>query len=150
VKANPEGYNRTRQIIRQGHLLITGMLSLVSIAIVAYALGRKFNVARLGFNSGLVLILVLGNSISLLKPNLTTGIRTLWTLKSPEVWRVTHRVAGRLMVFGACALLAIECFIPFSAFVWIFVGSLVALSSWGHIFSYRRYQFEPELQNRWI
>ena len=69
MKANPaEGYNRTRQIIRQGRLLITGMLSLVSFAIVAYALGRKFNVARLGFNSGLVLILVLGNSISLIMP----------------------------------------------------------------------------------
>lgn len=43
-------------------------------------------------------LLVAGNFFGRLRPSWFVGIRTPWTLSSDEVWRRTHRLAGRLMV----------------------------------------------------
>jgi len=43
-------------------------------------------------------LLVAGNFFARLRPSWFVGIRTPWTLSSDDVWRRTHRLAGRLMV----------------------------------------------------
>ncbi len=43
-------------------------------------------------------LLIAGNFFARLRPSWFVGIRTPWTLSSDDVWRRTHRLAGRLMV----------------------------------------------------
>jgi len=79
-----------------------------------------------------VLYIIIGNYAKTLKPNYFIGIRTPWTLESPEVWKRTHLVAGKLWFIGGIlvtfcsiffaektsmaiffAITAIICIIPF-------------------------------------
>jgi len=45
-----------------------------------------------------LLFTLIGNLLGKVTPNYFMGIRTPWTLESPEVWERTHRLAARLMV----------------------------------------------------
>lgn len=47
-----------------------------------------------------VLLIVMGNYLPTVKPNRTFGIRLRATLESEEVWKKTHRFAGRAYVLG--------------------------------------------------
>lgn len=51
------------------------------------------------------LFLFLGNYFIRLKPNYFIGIRTTYTLNNEDIWRKTHRLAGRLLV--AASLMSI-------------------------------------------
>lgn len=42
--------------------------------------------------------LLAGNLLPRVRPNFFLGVRTPWTLSSDQVWRRTHRLAGRLLV----------------------------------------------------
>ena len=52
------------------------------------------------------LLVMLGNIMSKIKPNRTSGFRTPWTLRSDETWRATHRFGGRLMIISGVLMLA--------------------------------------------
>ncbi|MCL2580291.1 MAG: SdpI family protein [Oscillospiraceae bacterium] len=58
-----------------------------------------------------VLFSFLGNILPKVKSNFFVGIRTPWTLSSPEVWHRTHRLAGYLWFYGGLALLAASFFL---------------------------------------
>ncbi len=57
------------------------------------------------FGTGFLLV-VLGNFLGKVTRNFFVGIRTPWTLASPEVWRRTHRLGGVLFVVGGLGILA--------------------------------------------
>ena len=62
-----------------------------------------------------VLFLGLGNYLASVQPNYFIGIRTPWTLEDPEIWKKTHRMAGRLWVVSCCVLLVL----------WLLLSTLV-------------------------
>lgn len=47
-----------------------------------------------------LLFILMGNVMGRFKHNYFIGVRTPWTLASPEVWRKTHRLAAPLWVLG--------------------------------------------------
>ncbi len=53
---------------------------------------------------GLIFVMM-GNYMPKLKVNQTVGIRLPWTLQSEDNWHKTHRLAGKLWVFGGLILL---------------------------------------------
>ena len=53
---------------------------------------------------GLIFVMM-GNYMPKLKVNHTVGIRLPWTLQSEDNWHKTHRLAGKLWVFGGLILL---------------------------------------------
>ncbi len=58
-----------------------------------------------------VMIILMGNYFQGLRPNYFIGIRTPWTLENENVWKNTHRLAGRLWVGGGLLLLLIAIFL---------------------------------------
>jgi uncharacterized membrane protein len=59
-----------------------------------------------------MLFIGLGNYMQTLRPNYFIGLRTPWTLESEEVWRRTHKLAGRLAIAGGIAMLALAIAAP--------------------------------------
>ena len=57
-----------------------------------------------------VLFLILGNYFKTLKANYFIGIRTPWTLESESVWKVTHKLAGKIWFLGGL-LIILSCLI---------------------------------------
>lgn len=53
-----------------------------------------------------VLFMSLGNYFKVIQPNYFIGIKTPWTLESPEVWKLTHLLAGKLWVSGGLLIVA--------------------------------------------
>jgi len=51
------------------------------------------------------LIIAIGNYLKTIKENYFIGIRTPWTLESPEVWKETHRLGGNLWFIGGLLII---------------------------------------------
>lgn len=106
---------------------------------LAAALGRPVPTGRLVPASLLLLLAVIGNYLSNLRPNYFAGIRTPWTLESPATWRATHRLGGYLMFYGSILLLAVQFFVTPGTFVILFVGSTVLLAAWALWYSWHHF-----------
>ena len=93
-----ENYDKFREVywlVVNGFLLC---LLVLHLAILASGSGAVVSVQRVMAGCLAVLMLVLGNSLGRIRPNWFMGVRTPWTMDSPEVWRRTHRVAAWLLV----------------------------------------------------
>jgi len=118
-------------------LAVTAFLSFVALLMAAAALGVAFNMTRVAMDAALVLLLVLGNFLGNLRPNYFIGVRTPWTLESPEVWRATHRICARILVFGSLGLLLLQfALTPLQLTAGIVLFSL-GTSVWAFVYSYR-------------
>ncbi len=137
LRRQPETAERTLTVVRILLLAITAFLSFLSIVTETAALGHAFNMTRVAMNATIVLLVVIGNFIGKLKPNYFVGIRTPWTLESPDVWRATHRIGGRIFVFGGLSLLLLQfALTPIELVVALMVFVLSA-TTWAFFYSYR-------------
>ncbi len=79
---------------------IVGFMGVIQL-VTLFASSSKLNMSLIIGLLVVIMLGVLGNWMSRIRPNYFMGIRTPWTLESPEVWDRTHRLAGRTMVGGA-------------------------------------------------
>lgn len=84
-----------------------------------------------------LLLAVMGNYMSAMKPNYFAGMRLPWTLKSPENWKKTHLLAGRLLFGGGLLIAGICLFTPPILSIIIFSFIMVVITVIPCIFSYR-------------
>jgi uncharacterized membrane protein len=137
LRRNPEYAERMLTVVAILRLAMTAFLSFVSILIAVAALGHTFNMTRMAMDAALILFVVIGNFFSKMKPNYFIGIRTPWTLESPEVWRATHRLGGRIFVFGGLGLLLLQ-FVLTPVQLAIALAAFVLLTTvWTFVYSYR-------------
>lgn len=83
------------------------------------------------------LFIYIGFFLEKTKQNWFIGIRTPWTLSSPEVWEKTHRFGGKLFK-AAGVLSALSVFFPASAF-WVVIALVIASAIATVIYSYLAY-----------
>ncbi|WP_448565059.1 SdpI family protein [Thalassotalea ganghwensis] len=89
-------------------LATVSLLAVINLGLNAYAHGYQWSMGKLILGAVMVLCIIVGNFLSKTRSNFFIGIRTPWTLSSEEVWRKTHRLAGRLfMVVGLIGLVAV-------------------------------------------
>jgi uncharacterized membrane protein len=106
---------------------------------IAAALGHPVATARIVPATTLLLLAIMGNYLSNLRPNYFAGIRTPWTLESAATWRATHRLGGRLMFFGSILLLLLQFFVRQDAFFVIFITSVLSLTVWAFWYSWHHF-----------
>ena len=140
LRRDPEASERSFAAIGVIRLAATALVSFGSLLIAAEALGIHFNTIRIGINVVLLFFVVVGNHLGNIRPNYFVGVRTPWTLESDDVWRETHRMMGRLWVFGALAFLALQFAIKQSLVMPCFVGYFVATGVLSVPYSYWRFQ----------
>lgn len=79
------------------------LLALLHVAMLGKALGWAINLTRVAALGLGVILVVLGNLMTRIRPNWFMGIRTPWTLSSDTVWRKTHRFGGiAFVIAGVC------------------------------------------------
>jgi uncharacterized membrane protein len=52
-----------------------------------------------------LLFIMMGNYFQTVRPNYFIGIRTPWTLENEQVWKKTHRLAGKIWVAGGVVIM---------------------------------------------
>lgn len=78
--------------------------------VMASALGSQINFSSYIIAGVGLLILIIGNYMNSIKPNYFIGVRTPWTLESPEVWKRTHRLTSKVWVIGGLAMISVAFF----------------------------------------
>jgi uncharacterized membrane protein len=131
---------RIGRVIGIMRLTLTAFLAFFSILLAVAALGYPIAIGRVTVDASLILMVVLGNYMGTLRPNYFIGIRNPWTLENPEVWRLTHRIGGRVLVFGSLVLLLMQFALTELQLTIGFLAFLVGTAIWTLIFSYRCYR----------
>jgi len=132
----PETQANLRRVMK-GMGLATGIfMTFMALLIDAIALGWKVDMLRTVTLGTLILFAVLGNYMPKLKPNRFVGIRTPWTLRSPEVWMRTHRLFGAIMLIGSLALMVPCVFLPSTWSILVLLGFLLLVSIGSMVYSY--------------
>jgi uncharacterized membrane protein len=133
------GQGRMQSVLGILRLVLATFFGVIFWMQLAAALGRSVAVARIVPAATLLLLATIGNYSSNLRPNYFVGLRTPWTLESPETWRATHRLGGRLMFFGSVLLLVLQFFLSESTFVFLFTASALLLVAWALWYSWRHF-----------
>jgi uncharacterized membrane protein len=123
------------------HIIPLVMTAIFGIMAMSW-LGFTFEITNVMLLLCAGLFLVIGNFLGAVKPNYFIGIRTPWTLESDENWRKTHRLGGKLWVFGSLALILLWFVMPTKAYIWAFVAGTLALAFVPVIYSYLLYREE--------
>ncbi len=132
LRGNPAAASaRYRRVLRVYRYGVTGLVAVVAVALIAIAAGWRLDMGRVAFNGVLALMAVAGNFLGNLPPNYFVGCRTPWTLQDGDTWRATHRTTGRLMFFGAAALLLIQFFVTREVQSYLLVAYVVGIATWG-------------------
>lgn len=127
-----KGYGPTYWIV--GNLVILIMAAL-HLLLLGLALGWPIEPTLILLVVPGLFFLAVGSYLPTVPVNWLLGVRTPWTLRSEEVWRETHRIAGRTFVLGGLIILGSalipEIYRPAAALIGIVVaGGVPALYSW--------------------
>jgi uncharacterized membrane protein len=87
-------------------------LSFITLVVCFVSLGYQIDVGNMICFGVLALFMVLGNYMGTVRSNYFIGIRVPWTLENETVWTLTHRLAGRLWVFGSLGMIIFLYFFP--------------------------------------
>ncbi len=138
-RANIERFIETYRFIRTVIVLfLTYFHGVVLYAVVRGDQRLSSSVITAGVG---IFFVVLGNYLPRVRSNWFMGIRTPWTLSSEQVWRATHRLAGRLFVVAGLATLFLS-FFRAAWTVWGTMGSLLLAGLVPIVYSYLRYRQE--------
>lgn len=101
-----ENYKKFENAYAMSRLAIGVLFNLMLVLTVAYGLGKDINVGKIAIGAVGIMFLALGNYMPQVKDNYLFGVRTAWTLASPEVWRKTHRLSGGMWMVGGVLIFA--------------------------------------------
>ncbi|MFK3936424.1 SdpI family protein [Alkalihalobacillus sp. NPDC078783] len=108
--------------------LVGGLMSILFVChLIIILTGQGISIdTELVFGVALgLLLMILGNIMPQLKPNLVFGARNQYTLKNDKVWAVVNRFAGR--AFFVCGLLIVTGVMIIPSYQAVFIVSSVVL-----------------------
>lgn len=103
--------------------------------VIAAALGYDIDIGTVVSIGISLLFILLGNSMGRIKHNYFFGVKNPWTLADEEVWKKTHRLAGRVFVAGGAATL-VTTLISRPAAFWALIASIIAVLVITSVYSY--------------
>jgi len=121
-----ERYNQFRKVYHVFKIII--ILFMVAIYFISSlnTLGYNVSVNKLMPLLVGLLFIIIGNYMAKIKPNWFMGIRTPWTMSSEENWTKTHRVGGKIFIFGGI-LMAITGFLPVEFRLPVFIATIIII-----------------------
>lgn len=120
--------------------LMTAMMSLLALFILYSAKSESFADLNFFFVANGILILILGNYFKTIKPNYFIGIRTPWTLENEEVWKSTHKLAGKLWFIAGILLVISSLVLDVRTNIYVFVSTIVIIALIPIIYSYNQFK----------
>jgi uncharacterized membrane protein len=138
LRANVERFRRVYNLFIVG---FAAYLIFIHVLILLAGLGVEFNMTYLLIPPASLMMFGIGFVLEKTKPNWFLGVRTPWTLSSPDVWEKTHRlgsllfkVSGGIMLFG----LIVSADVAFT----IMIGAILLTTIVLIFYSYFAYQAE--------
>ena len=139
-QANYAKFGSTYWTIANATLILT---SLIQVVVLGKALGWAFDATRVAFAAVGLLIALIGNLMTRVRPNWFVGIRTPWTLSSDTVWRKTHRFGGFAFVVAGLGMAVAALLAGRSALPWA-LAAVGAAALTSIVYSYVVWRGEQE------
>ncbi len=140
-KLDPRSHNYNR--FSSSYYIIRLFIQLFSAGACTLALLESLNwpldTGHLIMMGSLLMISIIGNYMTTLKPNWFIGIRTPWTLEDDKVWRKTHKLGGYLWFWGGLLALIIAIISPQVTYP-VVIGLLFVISVIPIIYSFILYR----------
>lgn len=124
VDPKKENYSKFQNAYKMIRLAIAALFDAMLVLTVSYGLNQNIPAGKIAMVAIGLLFIVVGNFMPQIRDNYFTGIRTAWTLASPEVWRKTHRFSGVMWMIGGL-LIALGAFLPRSLSISMIIAALV-------------------------
>lgn len=87
-----------------------------------------------------LLFIILGNYFKVIKQNYFIGIKTPWTLENEQIWKMTHRMAGKLWIVGGLLIVILCLILPSTMAIWVFLTITILISLIPVGYSYFKYK----------
>ncbi len=136
-------YNENLKNFHKIRSIMLAFTSLLSMTFISQKIGIPFNWSKLGFILGMIYLMAIGNLYPTIRYNYFIGIKNSWTLSNEEIWRKTHRFAGKVFFWGgvAGALYGIIFNVnPVPFMPLVYVGYVFAISYAPRLYSYWLYR----------
>ncbi|KWX77843.1 hypothetical protein AMQ84_11430 [Paenibacillus riograndensis] len=124
VDPKKENYSKFQNAYKMIRLAIAALFDAMLVLTVSYGLDQNIPAGKIAMVAIGLLFIVVGNFMPQIRDNYFTGIRTAWTLASPEVWRKTHRFSGVMWMIGGL-LIGLGAFLPKSLSISMIIAALV-------------------------
>ena len=134
IKA-PKSSNISSKIQLLIYWIIPFVSCLLMISIFVESLGYSMMSGLLAQIFMGVVMIVIGNYLPKTRRNYIIGIRLPWTLENDKNWRKTHRLAGKIWVFGGL-LLFLNSFVQLYVY-WVFFLTLFFAVIIPSVYSYQ-------------
>jgi uncharacterized membrane protein len=92
-----------------------------------------------------ILFAVLGNYFQSIKSNYFIGIRTPWTLESENVWKKTHKLAGKIWLICGLLLVLLGFILPLKIYSILFIICAVLMAGIPIVYSYFAFKEENNM-----
>ncbi|HEY0305735.1 MAG TPA: SdpI family protein [Longimicrobiales bacterium] len=119
-RANLDRFEDTYWLIANATL---AFLSALHVLVLGRALGWPIDITSAILLGVGAMFMIIGNVLPRTRSNWWIGIRTPWTMESENVWRATHRLAGKTFMIGG-AFTIIGALLPPDIRPWVAIGAL--------------------------
>ena len=127
--------------------ILSSFLSAICFIIIISVQEKELNTSLLYILIA-VLILLMGNYMSNIRPNYFLGIKTPWTLESEMNWKKTHFFAGRLWFFSGILLILMLLTLPVRIKIFVYIGIILLLAFSPVLYSYIIYRKNDDKKNK--
>ncbi len=99
----------------------------------------KFLLAAVG-----LLLAIIGNYMSNIKPNYFAGIRLPWTLENEDNWRKTHHYASRIWFAGGILIAVCSLIFPTVVALFILFSAVAVMTVIPCVYSFKMYKAQKQ------
>lgn len=135
IDPKKDNYSKFSGAYKMIRLAIAVLMDAMLVLAVTKGLNPDFAAGKLAIAVVGVLFITLGNYMPQIKDNYFTGIKTPWTLASPEVWRKTHRFSGYMWV-AAGIMLVLAAFLPQTLSISLIITALLVAVIVPYVYSW--------------
>jgi uncharacterized membrane protein len=131
-RANLDRFEDTYWIIAN---VVIAFMGALHVLILGRALGWPVDITSATLLGVGLLFMIIGNVLPRTRSNWWMGIRTPWTMENENVWRATHRLAGKTFMLGG-GITVVAALLPVSVRPWIAIAALAIAGFIPVIYSY--------------
>ncbi|QSW87845.1 SdpI family protein [Flavobacterium endoglycinae] len=114
-------------------------MSILALFIVYSSKNQSFSSPNFTFVMIGALLMIFGNYFKVIRPNYFIGIRTPWTLKNEEVWKLTHVFAGKLWFIAGFLIILSSLVFEMPVFSKVFFPFVLIVAIMPIVYSYFKY-----------
>jgi len=114
-------------------------MSILALFIVYSSKNQSFSSPNFTFVMIGALLMIFGNYFKVIRPNYFIGIRTPWTLKNEEVWKLTHVFAGKLWFIAGFLIILNSLIFEMPVFSKVFFPFVLIVAIMPIVYSYFKY-----------